>query len=313
MNYAAVLLSLGRADEGVTILEDALTNNNDETDTTRTNLAMSIKGNLAVAYQLQRKYTQAEILGREVLAFNRAEYGNDHDDTLTSMRNLSDTLLNQRKWDEAYDLSVEEVLIRKTVSDEPDDAKIVAISKAVVSLVKLKRWEDASSLINQEFERRRHMMKTPEVEFQSRQSFMEFLALATTVSVNLQRLDEARHHIAEFLEGGDRDGPLRPSIIGTIENLAVLYDGNGFLEEAEQLYILELLIRRDFYPDEKEALRDMIKKVLEIKEKPGTTGSAIKFEPSALIQRAREAQSMQSGLERLNIPDDPITEGVKGG
>jgi tetratricopeptide (TPR) repeat protein len=313
MNYAAVLPSLGRADEGATILEDVLADTNNETDTTRTNLAMSIKGNLAVAYQFQRKYPQAEILEREVLAFNRAEYGNGHDTTLISMRNLSDTLFNQRKWDEAYDLSVEEAMIRKTISDEPDDAKIVAISKAIASLVKLKRWKDAPSLINQEFEWRRHMMKMPEVEFQSRQSFMDSLALAATVSVNLQRLDEARHHIAEFLEGGDREGPLRPSIIGTIENLAVLCDGNGFLEEAEQLYVLELLIRQDFYPDEKKALRDMIKRVLEIKEKLGTTGSAIKFEPSALIKRAREAQSMHSGLERLKLLDDSITEGAERG
>lgn len=313
MNYAAVLPHLGRADEGATILEDVLADTNNETDTTRTNLAMPIKANLAVAYQFQRKYPQAEILGREVLAFNRAEYGNDHDNTLISMRNLSDTLFNQRKWDEAYDFSVEEVMIRKTISDEPDDAKIVAISKAIASLVKLKRWEDAPSLINQEFEWRRHMMKTPDVEFQSREPFMDSLALAATVSVNLQRLDEARHHIAEFLEGGNRDGPLRPSIIGTIENLAELCDGNGFLEEAEQLYVLELLILQDFCPDERKALRNMIKRVLEIKEQLGTTGSAIKFEPSALIKRAREAKSMHSGLERLKLPDDSIKEGAKRG
>lgn len=313
MNYAAVLPSLGRADEGATILEGLLADMNNETDTTKTKLAISIKGNLAVAYQSQHRYPQAEILGREVLTFNRAEYGNEHDDTLISMRNLSDTLFNQRKWDEAYDLSAEELMIRKTISVEPDDAKIVVISKAIASLVKLKRWGDAPSLINQEFEWRRHMMKTPEVEFLSRQPLMESLALAATVSVNLQRLDEARQHIAEFLEGGDRDGPLRPTIIGIIENLAVLCDENEFLEEAEQLYVLEFLIIKDCYPDEKKALRDIIKRVLEIKKKLGTTGSAIKFEPSALIKRAREAQSMHCELKRLELLDASITEGANRG
>jgi hypothetical protein len=32
-----------------------------------------------------------------------------------------------------------------------------------------------------------------------------------------------------------------------------------------------------------------------------------------LIKRAREAKSMHSGLERLKLPDDSITEGAKRG
>lgn len=290
MNYAAVLPALGRQDEAAPILETLLAEVDNNTSPTTEDLAMSIKGNLAVAYQLQFNIVKAEPLGREVLALSREKYGSAHEITLKHMRNYSDTLFKLRKWSEAFDVSLEEVEIRKTISSKPDPAKILATSKAAFSAAELKRWAMAASLLDQELDWRRDMMKPSEIEPESRYEYMEALALAATAYMNLNKLQEAKCYVASFLEIAAEGGPNRSSIIDTVEDLAVQCDKKGAVEEAEQLSILEILMRNEGPLDKGISSKELIKRILDLKEKQGTVGSPIIFEPSGLIRRAKEAR-----------------------
>jgi tetratricopeptide (TPR) repeat protein len=290
MNYAGGLLALGRQDEAAPILETLLAEVDNSTSPTTKDLAMHIKGNLAVAYQFQFNYAKAEPLGREVLALSREKYGSAHEITLKYMRNYSDTLFNQHKWSEAFDVSLGEVEIRKIISSKPDLAKILATSKAAFSAAKLKRWAMAASLLEQEFDWRRDMMKPSEMEPESRHEYMEALALAATAYMNLNKLQEAKYHVASFLGIAAEGGPNRSSIIDTVEDLAAKCDEKGAVEEAEQLSILEILMRNESPSDKGISSKELIKRIMDLKEKQGTVGSPIIFEPSGLIQRAKEAK-----------------------
>jgi tetratricopeptide (TPR) repeat protein len=290
MNYAAVLPALGRQDEAASILETHLAEAENSTSPTTKDLAMYIKGNLAVAYQFQLNYVKADPLGRDVLALSREKYGSAHETTLAYMRSYSDTLFNQRKWSEAFDASLEEVEIRKTISSKPDPAKISAISGAALSAAKSNRWAVVASLLEQELDWRRDMMKLPEIEPDSRHEYMEALALAATAYMNLNKLQEAKCHVASFLEVAEEGGPNRSSIVDTVEDLAVQCDKKGAVEEAEQLSILEILIRNEGPSDKGIPSKELVKRILDLKERQGTVGSPIIFEPSGLIRRAKEAR-----------------------
>ncbi|KAF8853231.1 hypothetical protein BDZ45DRAFT_81901 [Acephala macrosclerotiorum] len=138
MNYAAMLPALGRQDEAASILETLLVEVNNSTSPKTRGLAMYIRGNLSIAYQFQFNNAKAELHSREALALSREKYGSAHEDTLKNLRNYSDVLFNQGKWSEAFDVSLEEVEIRKTILSKLNPAKIFAMSKATISATKLK-------------------------------------------------------------------------------------------------------------------------------------------------------------------------------
>lgn len=137
------------------------------------------------------------------------------------------------------------------------------------------------------------MMKSPEIEPDSRHEYMETLALAATAYMNLNKLQEAKCHVASFLEIAAEGGPNRSSIIDTVEDLAVQCNKKGAIEEAEQLSILEILMRNESHSDKGISSKKLIKRILDLKEKQGTVGSPIIFEPSDLVRRAKEVRIVE--------------------
>lgn len=73
--------------------------------------------NLCVSYQRLRLYDKAEALGKEVLEKRRIRLREKHDHTPMAMANLSDSLFDQKKWNEAGSLSLDELGIRDSLSD----------------------------------------------------------------------------------------------------------------------------------------------------------------------------------------------------
>jgi tetratricopeptide (TPR) repeat protein len=83
---------------------------------------LATKTNVAVTYEAQRKYAQAETLFKEVLEARTAKQGVDHPDTLKTTDNLALVYENQRKYSEAATLLKEvlDVQTNKRGANHPD-------------------------------------------------------------------------------------------------------------------------------------------------------------------------------------------------
>lgn len=206
---------------------------------------------------------------------------------LQYMHNLSDILLNQGKWKETFDISLEEVEIRKTLLSTTNKSKVLAIENATISAAKMKAWDNAAPLLEQELSWRQEMMESEEQRVELRHGQMWTLGLAATAYLDLGRIQEAKFHIASFLYFITEGGTIRTSILNIIENIAAQCDTKGAMEEAEQLTILEILLIESGVSDNKSTLNDLVKRVLDLKDRQGTTGSEMAFDPTGLIERAR--------------------------
>ncbi len=69
--------------------------------------------NLGTLYKQQGKYAEAEVLYTEGLAAKRRQLGDDHPDTLTSMRNLGGLYQDQGKYAEAEAMYTETLAARR--------------------------------------------------------------------------------------------------------------------------------------------------------------------------------------------------------
>ena len=75
--------------------------------------------NLALVYEQQGKYTEAEVLHQQTLELERTALGDAHPSTLDSMNNLALVYQQQGKYAEAEALR-QQVLVTRDVEVDPD-------------------------------------------------------------------------------------------------------------------------------------------------------------------------------------------------
>jgi len=280
-SYTAALTKLGQAKEAAALQEELLAE-------IRTSLGgknaetINLMGNLGVTYQTQGLWHKAEPLEKEVFSCRQEEFGNKHEYTLTAMSNLSDTLVRREKWDEAARLSISEFEIRQTISSKPDQEKLKAVNKAAMSLARLENWEATIYYLERELACRTALGNNDHTEH------LQVIALAATTCMKLQQWVMARGHLAAFLEASIiRNVEVRSVHSDTIHNLAMSCQETHLLEEAEQLFILEILTLQHFDPGDSTTLEDRVKTVIELKKRQGKPVNRITFNPSSIIERAR--------------------------
>ena len=281
-NYAATLTQLDRGQEAATMQEELLTE-------LRTSLGVkhiqtiNLMGNLGVTYQTQRLWDKAEPLERDVFCFRREESGEKHEYTLTAMRNLSDTLFSQGKWHEAAQLSLAELEVRQAVSFKPDQEKLTAIFKVTRSLARLEDWEATIHHVDRELALRTALGNNNHTEH------LQTIALAATSCLKLQQWMTARSHVAAFLAASlIKSVEVNSTLVDTIHDLATLCEHRGLGEEAEQLFILEILTLQHFVPLENTTLRKRVEAVAKLKLRQGKPADSVIFNPSLIIERARK-------------------------
>lgn len=297
-NFASVLTRLGQIDEAIALhesifseLKNRLGDKNEST--------IKVMGDLATTYQFQGALDKAEDLEIQVLDYRRTHptFGQTKY-LLTALQNLSDTLYNQKKWTTCADLSIEELNIRKSMSnspDEPDKWRIMAVTKAARALVHTQQWDSAIKLFDQEISWRHNS------KIGTHTDIMEARALSASVDIKLGRLKSARIRIADFLEESLQLQGARDSFATMIHDLAESCENEAWLAEAEQLYILELLTRIQVCPETREEMKEAAEAAVRVVEGQGQKvklrvlegrGEAFdfRFDPREVIHNARESE-----------------------
>jgi hypothetical protein len=84
-------------------------------------------GNLALTYNSQGRWKEAEELGLHVMESRKRVLGEDHPDTLTTMGNLALTYNSQGRWKEAEELGLHVMEARKRVLGEDHPHTIASV------------------------------------------------------------------------------------------------------------------------------------------------------------------------------------------
>lgn len=121
---------------------------------------------------------------------------------------------------------------------------------------------------------------------------MQALGLAATAYMNPSKMQEAKCHIATFLELTTSIESTRTSVINTIEDLVILCYEKDVVKEVEQLFIFKILIIKTAFSGHLISPKNIVKRILDLKERQGTVGSPMIFNPSELIQSKRERRAI---------------------
>ena len=273
-NFASALARTGKTEEAASIQEeifDKLKRTLGEED----EQTVDVMSELAVTYQFQRAWDKAEPLEMRVLDYRRCHPNNSHNKILIALRNLSDTQFNQGKWSQAAELSLEELEIRRALSkslDEPDSEQIKAVTTAARALTYIEKWSDAITQLDREISWRKKTGTDIQMDI------MEAFALAASANFKLGQLEAARTRVVEFLEASLKLNSAKISITGMIHDLAVSCESRSWLAEAEQLFVLELLIRNQICPEDQEGLERAEKGALRLLEQQGKPKGSVAFD-----------------------------------
>jgi tetratricopeptide (TPR) repeat protein len=280
-NYASTILKLGEMEEPCCIQEEVLAEMMRlfGAEDQRTFSAMA---GLAVTYEHLRQWDEAEDLEKKVLAYRKQNLGLSHTETLQAMRNLADTLYNQKKWAEAAELGLEEIESRQLKNEKPDNAMLEAIIGCTRSLVHLERWTEAGPLLDLEIKMR--------IELDSKNDDVgrfEAIILAATGHMKTHEWLKAREQIAALFEASLQLKNGRKSMVDKIDVLAACCQLNGWLEEAEQLFALQFLVREACCPEDKQGLEELAKKIVQVMDIQGKSDMSLVFNPKDIIARAK--------------------------
>jgi tetratricopeptide (TPR) repeat protein len=204
-------------------------------------LATSLN-NLAVLYDNQGRYSEAEPLYLEALEMRRRLFTSDHPNIATSLNNLAYLYHNQGRYSEAEPLYLEALEMRKRlfIGDHSDVATSL---NNLASLYKSQgKYSEAEPLYLDALEMRRRLFTGdhPDVA-----TSLNNLAL---LYHNQGKYSEAEPLYLDALEMTKRlfTGD-HPYVASSLNNLASLYKSQGKYSEAEPLYLDALEMRRRLF------------------------------------------------------------------
>ena len=286
-SYAITLTQLGEPEAATKIQEAALS---ELTETLGANHKHTVEtmGHLAVTYQFQDLWHKSEVLERKVLDYRRRD-PNDKGALLIALKSLSDSLYSQTKWNDVIPISHEEINLRQVMSNTLDKEQVECTRKYSRALVYLERWDEAALHLDQEIEWREHLANMEDADNNSENAVDRLVvtALAAKTYMKLQQLPIARMRLASFLELSLEIKSARPGLVNTVEDLATSCERiDWLLEEAEQLSVLELLLRKQLLPEQDGEARNTMVRLMELLKRQGKPVDYIEFNPTAIIRRA---------------------------
>ena len=120
---------------------------------------------------------------------------------------------------------------------------------------------------------------------------MEALALCASANIHLGRPKMAKTRIADFLEASLQLQGANSSHARTIHDLAESCEQETWLAEAEQLFVLELLMRKQVCPDDFEGMQMAVEGAQRVLERQGKGMGLVTFDPGEIIRNAREGNT----------------------
>ena len=110
------------------------------------NTQLRSKTDLAIDYEKQGLFGEAEKLFKEVVFARQSALGNEHPDTLTSMANLASMYRNQSRWTDAEELEVQVTETFKRVFGEEHPSTLTGIVNLASTYTNQGRWKEAEEL-----------------------------------------------------------------------------------------------------------------------------------------------------------------------
>lgn len=282
-NYAATMMRTGEAAEAVRELQHIILEMKASQHTKEAAL-VAAKVNLATAFHMQDLYDEAEPLWEEGLTFYRA-FGDERTDlVLVSLKALADVYYHQQKWNSAIRVSSEclEILDRRNVTISEDHIYALAIKGRSETQERL--WDDALLSLRTAISWRVNLDLLATAD-----GLQDRLLLAITY-FELRQLDHARLQIAKSFESFLKSQVAKKPMLRSTEDLVELCRKEQWLEEAEELLKMKVMIRHAFHFDKDEvdtqdcSDREMI---LELRRAQGIDDDRIIFSPSKIMERIR--------------------------
>jgi len=186
--------------------------------------------NLALTYQNQGRWTEAEKLEIRVSETRQRVLGEEHPNTLSSMGNLASTYQHQERWEEAEKLEMRVLETRQRVLGEEHPETLISIGNLASTYQNQGRWKEAEELTMRVLETRQRVLGE---EHPNTLSSMGNLA---STYYEQGRWKEAKKLGIRALETRQRVlGEEHPDTLSSMGNLASTCYGQGRWKEAEEL------------------------------------------------------------------------------
>ena len=196
-----------------------------------------ILNDLALLYQHQGRYADAEPLLQRALAIDEKAFGPNHREVAASLHNLAELYRTQGRYADAEPLYTRALAIDEKVLG-PDHPDVATVLNNLASLyIDQARYADAEPLVKQ-------ALAISEKAFGPD----HYDVAATLISLAGLYHKQGRYAEAEPLYkralaiGEKAPGPDHPDVASALSNLALLYDDQGRYAEAEPLYKRALAI-----------------------------------------------------------------------
>jgi tetratricopeptide (TPR) repeat protein len=197
-------------------------------------LATSLN-NLALLYESQGRYSEAEPLYLQALSLTRRLLGEEHPSVATSLNNLAGLYKSQGRYSKAQSLYLQALELRRRLLGEDHPSVANSLNNLALLYDSQGRYSEAEPLYLQALELRRRLLGE---DHPSVANSLNNLALLYD---SQGRYSEAEPLYLQALELRRRLlGEDHPDVANSLNNLAALYRSQGRYSEAEPLYLQAL-------------------------------------------------------------------------
>ena len=262
--------------------------------------------NLAVLYQAQGRYGEAEPLYREALQASREALGPRHPDTLTSLNNLALLYEAQGRYGEAEPLYREALQGSREALGPRHPDTLTSLNNLAALYQAQGRYGEAEPLYREALQASREALgpRHPDT-----------LTSLNNLAVLYQdqgRYGEAEPLFREALQARREVlGPRHPDTLTSLNNLAALYQAQGRYGEAEPLYREALQARREAlgprHPDTLATQLNMVVLLVNLDRRAEAVRTLQQMEPNLLGWIGQELYSTEAGAVRRQLVSSQAT------
>jgi tetratricopeptide (TPR) repeat protein len=194
-------------------------------------LATSLN-NLAVLYESQGRYNQAEPLLEQALELKKRLLGEDHPDVATTLNNLAGLYESQGRYNQAEPLLEQALqLTKRQLGEDHPDLVATSLNNLAGLYYSQGRYDEAEPLYRQALELTKHHLG------ENHPDLATSLNNLAGLYYSQGRYTEAKPLYEQALELTKRHlGENHPALANSLNNLAGLYYSQGRYTEAEPLY-----------------------------------------------------------------------------
>ncbi|BBD59672.1 hypothetical protein NIES2109_24610 [Nostoc sp. HK-01] len=260
-------------------------------------LASSLN-NLALLYESQGRYSEAEPLYIQALSLYRKLLGEEHSDIATSLNNLAALYESQGRYSEAEPLYIKALaLTRKLLGEEHPDIA-TSLNNLAALYDSQGRYSEAEPLYIQALALWRKLLGEEHPDVAT--SFNNLAGLYRSQG----RYSEAEPlYIQALALRRKLLGEEHPDVATSFNNLAFLYDSQGRYSEAEPLHIQALALRRKLLGEEHPSVATSFNNLANLYKSQGRYSEAEPLYIQALALRRKllgeEHPSVATSLNNL--------------